>query len=82
MKDLHDLDPALLAALDPLSSEERQTFSDEMDARFPDAATLMTSDPAAAMERAWQLANRRLLSDPLDPVGEAWSRFAISLYGR
>ena len=51
MTDLHDLDPALHAALDSLSSEERQTFSDEMDARFPDAVTLMTSDPSAAMDR-------------------------------
>ena len=37
MKELDDLDPAMQAALDPLTSEERQMFSDDMDARFPDA---------------------------------------------
>ena len=82
MKELDDLDPAMHAALDPLTTEERQMFSDDMDARFPDAPTLATSDPSAAMERAWQLASGRLLSDPLDPVGEAWSRFAISLFSQ
>ena len=82
MKELDDLDPAMHAALDPLTTEERQMFSDDMDARFPDAPMLVTSDPSAAMERAWQLASGRLLSDPLDPVGEAWSRFAISLFSQ
>ena len=28
------------------------------------------------MERAWQIASSKLLSDPLDPIGEAWARFA------
>ena len=82
MKELDDLDPAMHAALDPLTTEERQMFSDDMDARFPDAPMLVTSDPSAAMERAWKLASGRLLSDPLDPVGEAWSRFAISLFSQ
>ena len=80
MKDLHDLDPAMHAAVDPLTSEERLMFSEDMHARFPEAASMVTSDPSAAMERAWQLATGRLLSDPLDPVGEAWSRFATSLF--
>jgi hypothetical protein len=80
MKDLHDLDPAMHAAVDPLTSEERLMFSEDMEARFPEAASMVTTDPSAAMERAWQLATGRLLSDPLDPVGEAWSRFATSLF--
>ena len=45
MKELDDLDPAMHAALDPLTTEERQMFSDDMDARFPDAPMLVTSDP-------------------------------------
>ena len=80
MRDRKDLDTAMHAAVDPLTTEARRTFSDDMHARFPEAEAMVTSDPSAAMQRAWQLANCRLLSDPLDPVGEAWSRFAISLF--
>ncbi len=79
MNDLDHLELAMHAAVDPLTQDERGKFSDEMQARFPEASTMTANDPSAAVERAWQLANCRLLSDPLDPVGAAWSRFATSL---
>ena len=67
MKELDDLDPAMHAALDPLTTEERQMFSDDMDARFPDAPTLVTSDPSAAMERGLAARQRQVAVGPARP---------------
>jgi hypothetical protein len=81
MTNTADLDDAMRAALEPLTEEQRRAFTDEMHERFPDASS-MTADADRAQARALQLACSRLLSDPLDPVGEAWSRFAGSLFAR
>jgi hypothetical protein len=81
MTNTTDLDAAMRAAVEPLTEEQRRTFADEMHERFVDASN-MTADVDMAQARALQLACSRLLSDPLDPIGEAWSRFAGSLFAR
>ena len=69
MRDRKDLDTAMHAAVDPLTTEARRTFSDDMHARFPEAEAMVTSDPSAAMQRAWQLANCRLQDGRDEEVG-------------
>jgi hypothetical protein len=79
MTRLTDLDEAVRAAVDPLTREERAVFTAEMSRLFPAGSTTAT-DQDVARDRAWHLACSKLLSDPLDPIGEAWSRFAGTLF--
>jgi hypothetical protein len=82
MTELTDLDRAVQAATDPLTSAQRSTFTADMERAFPDVDSMTTNHCSAAMERAWQIASSKLFSDPLDPIGEAWARFASSLFSR
>jgi hypothetical protein len=75
------LDDAMRAAVGPLTPEQRERFDTEMNELFPAATSTTPTDRDAALERAWHRACCKLLSDPLDPIGEAWSRFAGSLFG-
>jgi hypothetical protein len=74
------LGPAMRAAVDPLTDEQRHVFADETQARFGDPTTMELGDRSHTIERAWQIATSGLLSDPLDPIGEARARFARALF--
>jgi hypothetical protein len=78
MNEHPDIDAALHAAVDGLSNAEQGVFSDEFVAWFSEGAPTR-AECAPALECAWQMASSRLLSDPLDPIGEAWARFAAVL---
>ena len=80
MNDFEDIHRAMQAAVDPLTQEQRRMFADELRARFPEIEPIESADSATALECGWQIANSRLLSDPLDPIGEAWARFAAELF--
>jgi hypothetical protein len=82
MNELDSIDRAMHAAVGPLTSDQRRVFSDEVHARFPETGSMESTDPSTAMERAWGIANSKLLSDPLDPIGEAWARFAAALFAQ
>ena len=80
MNELDNIDQAMHAAVDSLTDEQRRVFSDEFHTRFPEAESMASNDPSTAMERAWRIASSKLLSDPLDPIGDAWARFAMVLF--
>jgi len=64
---------AVRAAFAPLTHEQRHAFSDELRTRSDNAPASISG------QDAWRVANNRLCSDPLDPIGEAWLRFATGL---
>ncbi len=74
MHSVEETQRAMEAALLPLTAEQRRAFSAEFDARYgePLAGT-------ASAACAWKIACTKLLADPMDPIGEAWARFTISL---
>jgi hypothetical protein len=82
MTELTDIDRAVQAATDPLTSAQRGTFTADMERAFRDVESVTTKHCSTALERAFQIASSKLFSDPLDPIGEAWARFASSLFTR
>jgi hypothetical protein len=73
-------DEAISAAVGPLTEAQRRVFTAELRSLFPGDASETAIDRDTATERAWNVACSKLLSDPLDPIGEAWSRFVGSLF--
>ena len=82
MTEFTDIDRAVQAAMDPLTSAQRSVFTADMEQAFPDVESMTTKHCSTAMERAFKIASSKLFSDPLDPIGEAWARFASSLFTR
>ena len=80
MSKLDNIDQPMRAAIDSLTAEQRRVFSNEFHAQFPEAYSMASNAPSTAMERAWRIASSKLLSDPLDPIGDAWARFAMVLF--
>jgi hypothetical protein len=67
-----DVDAAVHAAVDSLTREQHQAFTSELRDRFGDVWSIRR-------DVAWDIANNKLLNDPLDPIGEAWARLASRL---
>jgi hypothetical protein len=80
MNELDNFDQAMHAAVDALTDEQRRVFSNEFHAQFPETESTASNGPSTAMERAWRIASSKLLSDPLDPIGDAWARFTMVLF--
>ena len=80
MNELDNFDQAMHAAVDALTDEQRRVFSDELHTQFPETESMASKARRPRSSSAWRIASSKLLSDPLDPIGEAWARFTMVLF--